>query len=83
MNNVTITVRLFGAFRKYGETLSFSIPAGSAVPEIRKKLSGLMDDADKKLIADSVFANDDVIITDDEVMLSDAHLAILPPVCGG
>ncbi len=78
---ITIHMKLFGGFRKFGETLDFAVPIGSTVAAIKavlqKKLNG------DGLVLDSVLANDSAILRDSDVLDSDAELSILPPVCGG
>ena len=83
MTDILIKIRLFGAFRKYGEELSFAVPAGSGLPVIRQKLESLVDATDKILIKSSALANDDRVLEATDCIMQDARLAILPPVCGG
>ncbi len=81
MSEITIHVKFFGAFRRFGESLDFPVPAGSTIAavkiELQKKLDGY------GLVSDSVLANDNSILRDGEVIEHDAELSILPPVCGG
>lgn len=83
MNTITVTMRLFGAFRKYGETAVFSVPSGSSVPQVKAGLAAALRMDDKTLIDDSALANDNEVIAEDTVFATDCRLAILPPVCGG
>ena len=83
MTDITITMRLFGAFRKYGEKVSFTVPSGCTATDIKEKLAEVLKLADKNLIRDSALASDNEIIGGDTVLTKDSHLAILPPVCGG
>lgn len=83
MTDIKITIRLFGAFRQYGENISFTMPAGCTVAAVKQKLGDVLK-ADQQLIGDSALANDNEIIDDlSTVLTQDSHLAILPPVCGG
>ena len=81
MSDITIHMKFFGAFRKFGESLDFAVPAGSNVTAIKnilqEKLKG------DGLVLDSVLANDNAILRDEDVLNGDAALSILPPVCGG
>lgn len=81
MNTIAVHIKLFGAFRKFGESLDFCLPAGSTIATVkaalRQKLNG------EGLVSDSVLANDNAILRDHEVLDKDAELSILPPVCGG
>ena len=83
MSDLTITIRLFGAFRKYGEEMELSVPAGSSVKDVKIKLAEKIDEADRPLIDESAIANDDEIMVAETVFTRDSQLAILPPVCGG
>lgn len=83
MTDINIKVRLFGAFRKYGEELSFTVPAEGGLPAVRQKLESLVSTNDKVLIKSSAFANDERILDEKDSIAQDARLAILPPVCGG
>ena len=83
MTDITITMRLFGAFRKYGENVIFKVPSGCTATAVKEKLAEVLNLSDKNLIHDSALANDNEIMGGDEVLTQDSHLAILPPVCGG
>ena len=83
MTDITITMRLFGAFRKYGENVTFTAPSGCTATTVKEKLAEVLKLADKNLIRDSALANDNEIISSDAVLTKDSSLAILPPVCGG
>lgn len=83
MAEITITMRLFGAFRKYGEKVVFTMPSGCGAAAVKEKLAEVLGHVDKNLIHDSALANDNEIIGIDAVLSKDARLAILPPVCGG
>ena len=82
-NQITLTIRLFGAFRKYGDTLELRLEPGASVADIKSCLAQKLDTNDAALVADSAIANDNTIIGAGEVFEMDAVLAILPPVCGG
>lgn len=83
MNDINIKIRLFGAFRKYGEELSFTVPAEGGLSAVRQKLESLVSTNDKALIKSSAFANDERILDEKDSITQDERLAILPPVCGG
>lgn len=83
MTDINIKIRLFGAFRKYGEELSFTVPAEGGLSAVRQKLESLVSANDKALIKISAFANDERILDEKDSITQDARLAILPPVCGG
>lgn len=81
MGEITIHMKFFGAFRKFGDGLDFSVPAGSTIAAVKtalqKKLNG------EGLVLDSALANNNSILRDSDVLSEDAELSILPPVCGG
>lgn len=78
-----INVRLFGAFRQYGELTELSVPEKSPVSIIKTVLENTLGSQTRNLIADSVIANDETILHDDFIVCEDTTLSILPPVCGG
>lgn len=80
---ITISVKLFGAFRKYGEQVDVSIKEGSSVVAVKQAMGDLLGAESLPLIGDSVIANDDAVLPADYVFDQDTQLAILPPVCGG
>ncbi|MBP7722542.1 MAG: hypothetical protein KA155_08405 [Alphaproteobacteria bacterium] len=83
MKEIAIHIKLFGAFRKFGEALNFSVPSGSSGAAIKKAISGLLKGNEAALVFDSVLANDNAILPDSHIFESDSRLSILPPVCGG
>ena len=83
MSEITITIKLFGAFRKYGETLELSLPAGSSIQDVKNGMAERFDANDVVLVNDSAMANDNEIIQGERAFNEDTELAILPPVCGG
>jgi hypothetical protein len=83
MKRVAINMRLYGAFRSYGPSAAFSVPAGSSVTDIKNALAALLGPQARALIMDSVVANTDTILPGDYIVGGDEKLSILPPVCGG
>lgn len=83
MSDINITMRLFGAFRKHGETVTFTMPRGCTAESVKARLAEVLNQSDAGLIGESALANDNEIISGDTVLLRDCQLAILPPVCGG
>lgn len=81
MSTIAIHMKLFGGFRKFGESLDFFVPTGSTVEAIKVALQEKLNG--DSLVLDSVLANDNAILRDSDVLESDAQLSILPPVCGG
>lgn len=83
MKTVTITMRLYGAFRKYQDSLTLSVPAGSPVATIKEALGNVLGPQAKDLVMDSVIADDRAILPPGFVVDRDSSLSVLPPVCGG
>lgn len=88
MTDITVKIRFFGAFRKYGDGAVVRLPKGSSVADVKKSLFRVLTERDAAfsdglLIDDSAMANDNAIVPSDTVFETDATLAILPPVCGG
>ena len=82
MTDITLTLRLFGAFREYGQAVAFTVPQGATASQVKAAL-GKAIPADPALIADSALADDNAVLPDDATFAHDAELAVLPPVCGG
>ena len=80
---ITISIRLFGAFRKYGEVAVLEAPAGVGMDELKELLSRWIGGMEAPLVAASVFANEKEVLAAGAVLEKDADLAVLPPVCGG
>jgi molybdopterin converting factor small subunit len=83
MKKITVSIRLFGAFRKYGEVVILEAPAGVGIDELKELLSSWIGGMEAHLVADSVFANEKEVLAAGAVIEKDANLAVLPPVCGG
>lgn len=80
---IKITMKLFGAFRAYGDVAEFTVAGGSSVAEIKKALVELIGERAQALVLDSAVANDETILDGAHVINHDVRLSILPPVCGG
>ena len=83
MTDITVTMKLFGAFRRYGNLVTFTVPAGASVGMVQGALSKALPAADAALIQDSAIANDKAVLPVESVFTESCQLAILPPVCGG
>lgn len=86
---VTITVKLFGAFRQYceAESVSVDIEKGSGVALLREALKNALNRGNSAALSDlinhSALANGDSILGDALSFDDNAEVALLPPVCGG
>lgn len=84
---ITLTVRMFGAFKKYRQgNLTMTMPFGSSISEVKSKLVNELQKShpvDADLVNKSVIADSTKVLRESEIVLEDSILAILPPVCGG
>lgn len=83
MKNVTVNMRLYGAFRKYDDKIQLSVPWGSPIAVVQKALCQALGPQSRDLVMDSVIANDQTILPPEFIIDADSNLSILPPVCGG
>ena len=81
MSDISIHIKFYGGFRTFGESLDFSVPAGSSIAVVKKTLQEKLDG--NGLVSSSALANDNTILHDYDILESDTVLSILPPVCGG
>lgn len=88
-NSMTLSIRMFGAFRKYHQgTLALVLPTGSTTTAVKDAIAAALRQtnptfSDSDLIEKSVLADNQRVLTADEEITGTATLAILPPVCGG
>ncbi len=83
MSNIKISIKYFGAFRKYGSEIDVSLERGCSVVMVKNALCEALNEGKDSLVHDSVLANDADILDDKYVFETDCQLSILPPVCGG
>jgi hypothetical protein len=82
-DTVTITVRLYGAFRPYGNQIAVPALSGASVADIKTALRQSLPDSMGGLVLESAIANDREILPDHHIIGKDEVLSVLPPVCGG
>lgn len=88
-HTIEITIRLFGAFRKFhGAPLTLSLPTGCSVTDVKAALGNTLTSlnpafTDRELLDKSALADDRAVLAPDATLQQDSQLAILPPVCGG
>lgn len=85
---IKVNLNLYGAFRSLGVTqITLELPNDPNVLDLRKALEVYLGKTDKNisntLIKASVFATDEKILKDSDIICPVQNLAILPPVCGG
>ncbi len=81
MSVITINIKPFGSFRKFGKTFDLSVPTGSTIAMIKTALQEKLNG--EGLVSDSVLANENRILRDEDIVEANTKLSILPPVCGG
>lgn len=81
MSEIIVRMKFYGVFRKFGESIEFSVPAGSTIAVVKAALKDKLNG--EGLVLESVLANDNSILRDSDILECDADLSILPPVCGG
>lgn len=88
-DSMTLSIRMFGAFRKYHPgILAVNLPAGANASAVKAAIAEALRQTnpafcDSDLIEKSVLADNQRILAGDEIIQSTSTLAILPPVCGG
>ena len=86
---MAITVKLFGALRKFGETVTVDLDSQRelSIPEIRNLLEGLIETSEREaltsLLEVSAFADESSILASDASIRNGSTVFLLPPVCGG
>ena len=80
---INYSIKCFGVFRQFGDTLCVTVDAGSSVQQIKAALVQQLGEQHKTLVEDSVLANDDAILPNAYILQEETALSILPPVCGG
>ena len=86
---ITLSIKMFGAFRKYHVgTLDVAVAAGSSAQTVKSAIATALRQAnpafaDDELISKSALANQQRVFGNDDLIEAAADLAILPPVCGG
>lgn len=83
MSEISVFVQFYGAFRQYGDAVSFSVRRGSAMPAVKAEIARLLDGRVDALVADSVLADEEAVLPLHYVFDRDSRLSLLPPVCGG
>ena len=79
MRDITLKIKLYGAFRKFGDSVNLCVVSGSNMDQVKEALSKELGE----LVHDSALANDNAILPKSYVFEQNAMLSILPPVCGG
>lgn len=87
---IEVKVRLFGAFRKYGDgrEIAVGLPERSGLNELKSALAGKLRAehagfSGEGLLASSAFADESVLLPPDMKFERSCSVAVLPPVCGG
>lgn len=89
LKDINISIRLFGAFRKFhAAAISLTLPEGASVADVKLALGQALEHInpefkDFELLEKSALADDKAVLNATDLLHRDAQLAILPPVCGG
>lgn len=78
-----VKIKSYGTFRRISETLDLEIPERSTVGQLKTLMSHQLQGQDALLVFDSVLANNQRILSDEDIVNAEDDLSILPPVCGG
>lgn len=83
-------IKLFGAFRKFHleRDVLIQMSKVATAQELKEELKvymkkNIQNFNEDVLIDESALATDSKIITNNEELMEDVNLSILPPVCGG
>jgi molybdopterin converting factor small subunit len=87
--DIQLDIRLFGAFRKFhAQPITLHVARGCTVAHVKAVLGAELQRLnsafqDQELLAKSALASDSRVLDQQACLTESAHLAILPPVCGG
>lgn len=86
---ITIRIQLFGALRQFStdSTLSFQLPLTARIADVRVAIIAHArqhwPEAALRLLEVSALASHEAVLRDDQRILDNRELALLPPVSGG
>lgn len=86
---MAIMVKLFGALRKFGDSVTIDLDNGRelTIPEIRNLLEGSIETSEREVLRSllevSAFADERSILANDARIRTNTTVFLLPPVCGG
>jgi len=83
MKKIDLNIKFYGAFRKFGQSISVKVNSGANMIDVKNALISALGEDHYLLVGDSVLANDEAILPNDYVISEESTLSILPPVCGG
>lgn len=84
-----LTVRLFGAFRRFHSApISLEVASGTNAHQIKQMLGKALHElnplfSEFDLLDKSALATNTQVLPEETQLYENADLAILPPVCGG
>jgi molybdopterin converting factor small subunit len=83
-----VTVRLYGLFRKFGDSIALDLPAGSRVRDLERAFAQTIASRDHAFYENgalraSRFCDDQAILGTDHPLAEGASFSVLPPVSGG
>jgi sulfur-carrier protein len=86
---INVEVSLYGAFRQLAEqSCHFELPHGACLRDVRTALKEEIarkhpEFAQRNLLDVSALADEHAILRNDDILLEDTRLAIIPPISGG
>lgn len=89
-SRIKVEISLYGAFREIStnDTLTLEMPHGVTIREVKTALGEEIARRypkfpQRKLLDSSPFADETTILRNDNILLRDTRLAIIPPISGG
>ncbi len=83
MENISIKLVFYGAFKKLGNDLTLQIPKESSIKDLKDLLAKTSLKEDTSLLESSALSNNEEILQDSYIIKADETISLLPPVCGG
>jgi molybdopterin converting factor small subunit len=88
MQEIEVTIRLFGAFREYQPELRLELPPGTTIAGLKARIASALRERfpnfrHEALLADSAVGSPRAVLSPEWRLSESGELALLPPVCGG
>ena len=90
VNQSELTLKLFGALRKYGNhsSVTLKLKEGSSVLDLKIELAAKLKELhpeffDSAILEECAFATEERVLQAQELIPQSPYIAVLPPVCGG
>lgn len=83
MERIKCKIVCYGAFKEFGESITFDVRCGDSVVQVKEKISKILGSEYAALVQDSVIANQEELLPHPFILSENIELAIFPPVSGG